>query len=71
MKFSQMIKTKTDGHHEARAPLTDFLIFFFFFLSPKHNYMKSQLMAAVVNYLLTLGSHCGLFSVAAEAPPTV
>lgn len=33
--------------------------------------MKTQLMATVVNYLLTLGSHCGLFTVAAEAPPTV
>lgn len=28
-------------------------------------------MATVVNYLLTLGSHCGLFTAAAEAPPTV
>lgn len=70
-----MIKTKTDGHSEANTPLTRILSIYLFdsvvFLPPKRNYMKTQLMATVVNYLLTLGSHCGLSTAAAEAPPTV
>lgn len=64
VKFSQMIKTKADGHSEANTPLAHFIhlfIWFSCFSSPKRNYMKTQLMATVVNYLLTLGSHCGAF----------
>lgn len=66
------MKPKTDGHSQNDSPHTHFIILFIsVFSPPKRSSTKAQLMAGVVNYLLTLQSHCGLFHTAAEAPPTV
>lgn len=75
VKFSQMIKTKADGHSEANTPLTHILSIYLFdsvvFLPPSVIIWKRSWWPLLLITSWHLGATVVLSTAAAEAPPTV